>query len=244
MIGASLKMQWKEDEMKKKLGIILVACLSFALCAVLSACGAPDKSLYVGTWELQDSNSETFDADTLDLMQTLDVKVTLSLSDDNTGTLNYLGNDPHSATWKISSNSEGEVSIDGATNKLTLENGVLTMTSEDGTFMSFSKVSDDPMAAAANVPAASDSAASASAESASSESASAASASAESASSEEAADADENGQDDEAVDADEGGDEEVIYYEDETSDGEVDEWAGDDAEVYDDSEYQEDGEEA
>lgn len=233
--------------MKKKLGIILAACLSLALCAVLSACGMADKSLYVGTWELQDSNSETFDADTMDLMKTLDVKVTLSLADDNTGTLNYLGNDPHSATWKISSNSEGEVSIDGATNTLKLENDVLTMTFEDGTYMSFSKVSDEPLAASANVSATSDSAASAEAASsgaASAESASAEAVSAESASSEATANVDEESQDDESVGTDEENGETGDGVDYDTAEGEVDEWTDDGGEVYDDSEYQEGGEEA
>lgn len=156
--------------MKQRIGIILAACLSFALCMALSACAFTDKSLYVGTWELQESNSETFDSDTMDLMKTLDVKVTLSLVDDSTGTLNYLGTDPHSVTWKATSNKEGELSVDGETNTLALEEGVLTMTDAKGTYMAFVKVSDEPLAASAAASPTSDGASSASAESASSQS--------------------------------------------------------------------------
>ena len=137
--------------MKQKIGIILVACLSFALCMALSACVLTNKSLYVGTWELQDSNSDTFDSDTMELMKTLDVKVTLSLVDDGTGTLNYLGTDPHSVTWKASSNTEGELSIGDGTDTLSLQEGVLTMTDDEGTYMTFVKVSDEPTTASAAV---------------------------------------------------------------------------------------------
>jgi len=129
----------------------------------------------VGTWELQESNGDTFDADTMELMKTLDVKVTLSLVDDSTGTLNYLGNDPHSVTWKASSNTEGELSVDEETYTLALNEGMLTMTDAEGTYMTFAKVSDEPLAASAAVTsAASEEASPASSESASSESVNAA----------------------------------------------------------------------
>ena len=95
--------------------------------------------------------------------------MTLALSDDGTGTLNYLGTDPHSVTWTASSNTEGELSVDGGTNALALEEGVMTMTDEEGTFMTFVKVSDEPTAATVAASAASDQASSASAESASSQ---------------------------------------------------------------------------
>ena len=161
--------------MKQKIGIILVTCLAFSLCMALSACVLTNKSLYVGTWELQDSNGDTFDSDTMELMKTLDIEVTLSLVDDNTGTLNYLGNDPHSVTWKASSNTEGELSVDEETYTLALDEGVLTMTDAEGTYMTFAKVSDEPLSASAAVSsAASEKASSASAEPASSESANAA----------------------------------------------------------------------
>ena len=206
--------------MKQKIGIILVACLSFALCMALSACVMTNKSLYVGTWELQDSNSDTFDSETMELMRTLDVKVTLSLVDDGTGTLNYLGNDPHSVTWQASSNTEGELSVDGEKNALSLEEGVLTMTDDEGTFMTFAKVSDEPTSASAAV--------------ASSESAPASSASAESASSEDTEGA-------EGEEVDEGAETEVSNDE-EAADGEVDEWtedAGDEGDYTDAEEGQE-----
>lgn len=201
--------RWKEDEMKQKIGIILIACLSFALCMALSSCIMTNKSLYVGTWELQDSNSDTFDSDTMELMQTLDVKVTLSLVDDGTGTLNFLGTDPHSVTWQASSNTEGELSVDGEKNTLSLAEGVLTMTDDEGTFMTFAKVSDEPM--------------SASAAATSSESAPESSASAESTSPEDT-------EDTEGIEGEEGvdGEEAETANDGETADAEAGEWTEDD----------------
>lgn len=220
IMGPSTQLQWKEDEMKQKIGIILVACLSFALCMALSACVMTNKSLYVGTWELQDSNSDTFDSDTMELMKTLDVKVTLSLVDDDTGTLNYLGTDPHSVTWKASSNTEGELNVDGEKCTLSLKEGVLTMTDDEGTFMTFAKVSDEPTSASAVVE--------------SSEPALESSASAESASSKDA----ESTEGEES----ENGDETESDYGEETSDDETGEWtedAGDEGDYTDDGESSE-----
>lgn len=205
--------------MKQRIGIILVACLSFALCMALSACVFTNKSLYVGTWELQESNSETFDSDTMELMETLDVKVTLSLVDDGTGTLNYLGTDPHSVTWKATSNKEGELNVDGETNTLALEEGVLTMTDAEGTYMTFAKVSDEPLAASAAASPASNEASSASTESASSQAS-------------ESADGEE-GEDAEGTEATEGTE---TAEDGDTSTDEVDEWTedatGEDSELY------------
>ncbi|MBR0403822.1 MAG: hypothetical protein IJI68_01270 [Eggerthellaceae bacterium] len=214
--------------MKQKIGIILVACLSFALCMALSACVLTNKSLYVGTWELQDSNGDTFDSDTMELMKTLDVKVTLSLVDDGTGTLNYLGTDPHSVTWKASSNTEGELSVDGETNKLSLNEAVLTMTDDEGTYMTFAKVSDEPVAASAAV--------------ASSKSAPEGSASSESASS-EAAESTEKQQDGAAEEQQgENGEETEATADGETVNDEAGEWNEGAADVGD-SAYEDEGQE-
>lgn len=131
--------------MRSKVSIIAVICFTFALCFTLFAlvgCGA-NKSLYTGTWVLQDSNDETFDSDTLTLMDTLDVRVTLTLEDDGTGTLNYLGNNPNTVTWEAKSDTEGTLTLDDSQSTLTLEEDVLTMTDADGTYMEFVR-SDEP----------------------------------------------------------------------------------------------------
>ena len=132
--------------MGKRIGAIATACLALALCLAFAGCGASvDKSLYTGTWALESSNDSTFDAKTLELMKSLDVQVSLTLNDDGTGTLNLLGNDPHAVTWQASSNSEGELEIDGSTAKLTLEEGKLTMTDASDVYMAFVR-SDAPTA--------------------------------------------------------------------------------------------------
>ena len=102
-----------------------------------------DKKLYVGTWELQSSSDATFDSKTIELMKTLDVAVTLTLVDDGTGALNYLGTDSHDAKWQASSNTEGKITIDDKDMTIALEEGKLTMTDADGAHMEFAKVSDE-----------------------------------------------------------------------------------------------------
>ena len=134
-----------------------------------------DKKLYVGTWELQSSSDETFDSKTMELMKTLDVAVTLTLADDGTGVLNYLGSDSHNATWQATSNTEGKITVDDKEMTLALEESKLTMTDADGGHMEFAKVSDEVIEAkpaATSSASASASAASASAASADNETAS------------------------------------------------------------------------
>ena len=151
--------------MKQKLSTIIVACIAFALCLAFAGCGVMvDKKLYVGTWELQSSSDATFDSKTIELMKTLDVAVTLTLADDGTGALNYLGSDSHDAKWQASSNTEGKITIDDKDMTIALEEGKLTMTDADGAHMEFAKVSDEVIEAK---PAATSSAASTSASAAS-----------------------------------------------------------------------------
>lgn len=156
--------------MKQKLSTIIVACIAFALCLAFAGCGVMvDKKLYVGTWELQSSSDATFDSKTIELMKTLDVAVTLTLADDGTGALNYLGSDSHDAKWQASSNTEGKITIDDKDMTIALEEGKLTMTDADGAHMEFAKVSDEVIEAkpaATSSASASASAASASAASA------------------------------------------------------------------------------
>ena len=152
--------------MKQKLSTIIVACFVFALCLAFAGCGVMvDKKLYVGTWELQSSSDETFDSKTMELMKTLDVAVTLTLADDGTGVLNYLGSDSHNATWQATSNTEGKITVDDKEMTLALEESKLTMTDADGGHMEFAKVSDEVIEAK---PAVSSSASSASSSSAAS----------------------------------------------------------------------------
>ena len=162
--------------MKQKLSTIIVACIAFALCLAFAGCGVMvDKKLYVGTWELQSSSDATFDSKTIELMKTLDVAVTLTLADDGTGALNYLGSDSHDAKWQASSNTEGKITIDDKDMTIALEEGKLTMTDADGAHMEFAKVSDEVIEAkpaATSSASASASAASASAASADTETAS------------------------------------------------------------------------
>ena len=150
--------------MKLKAVIAALVCMVCASCMVLAGCSSVDKSLYVGTWTMQSSNDETFDADTMELMKTLDVQVSLTLNEDGTGTLNMLGNDPHDVTWEATSNTEGTATIDGGAAKLSLEEGSLTLEDAGGVVMTFAR--SEASAASASASAASASTESAAASSA------------------------------------------------------------------------------
>ena len=168
--------------MKQKFSIVAALGFALVLCFALVGCGGVDKSLYTGDWTLESGTDKNLDADSIALMKTLGMEVRLTLNDDETGKLVLFG-DSRDITWKATSNTEGEVSIDGASATLKLEDEKLTISDANGTSMTFAKA--DGPAPAASAP--SSSSASASAASADAQDAEAAS---EGAASDEAASGD------------------------------------------------------
>ena len=161
--------------MSKKIGIIAAACFALALCFALVGCGGVDKSAYVGSWELESGSDESLDAESIELMKSLGLEVTLTLSEDGTGSLDLFG-ETTDLTWEAKSNSEGTITLNDSTAALKLVDGKLTLEDATGSSMTFAK----------------EDASSASSASASSESASSDAASSDEAASSDAADSDES----------------------------------------------------
>ena len=125
--------------MGKKLGIIAAVCCALALCFALVGCGA-DKSNYTGEWNLAYGSDENLDADSIALMDSLGLKVKLTLNDDGSGTLDLFG-ETMQAKWEASSNAEGKIALEGSEAKMTLANGELTITDSTGATMTFKRPS-------------------------------------------------------------------------------------------------------
>lgn len=125
--------------MGKKLGLIAALCCAFVLCFALVGCGA-DKSNYTGEWKLAYGSDENLDADSIALMDSLGMSVTLTLNDDGTGALNLFG-DTQEVKWEASSNEEGKITLDGSEAAMTLEEGELTITDKTDASMTFKRPS-------------------------------------------------------------------------------------------------------
>lgn len=125
--------------MSKKLGIIVALCCALVMCFALVGCGA-DKSNYTGEWKLAYGSDENLDADSIQLMDSLGLAVTLTLNEDGTGKLDLFG-DSMEAKWEVKSNTEGKIALDGSEAKMTLENEELTITDGSGATMSFKRPS-------------------------------------------------------------------------------------------------------
>ena len=165
--------------MTKRIGIIAAVCFAFAFCFALVGCGGVDKSAYVGTWDLESGSDESLSADSIELMKSLGLDVTITLKDDGTGSLNLFGEETD-LDWEATSSTEGSVSFNGNSAALKLSDGKLILEDSTGSSMTFKK--SDATASTAS---------SASAEAASSEAASSEAAASDEAASSEAAASDE-----------------------------------------------------
>ena len=125
--------------MRLKAGFAVALCFACVLCLALVGCGSVDKSQYVGTWSLESSNDETFDSNTISMMKSLDLDVTLTFREDGTGVLDMMGNDSHDVTWEASSSTEGTATLDGATSKIELADDTLSLVDGNGMTMTFKK---------------------------------------------------------------------------------------------------------
>ena len=125
----------------KKLSIIAALCCVAALCFTLVACGGGvDKSNYTGDWKLAYGSDENLDADSIELMNSLGLSVTLTVNEDGTGSLDLFG-DNMEAKWEASSNSEGTITLDGNEAKMKLENSELTIVDSTEASMTFKRAS-------------------------------------------------------------------------------------------------------
>lgn len=129
--------------MGKKLGIVAVCALALALCFALVGCGV-DKSKYTGEWQLAYGSDENLDADSIALMDSLGLKVVLTLNEDGTGSLDMFG-EKLSVSWEAKGNTEGTFTVtDNGTEtsadlSLSESGDELTITDSTGASMTFKR---------------------------------------------------------------------------------------------------------
>lgn len=126
----------------KKIGIIAVLACAFVLCFSLVACGggSVDKSKFVGSWTLESGSDENLDADSIELMKSLGLEVTLVLNEDDTGSIDMFGQ-KEDITWEASSATEGKMTMtDAGSANIKIDGDKLVM-SDDSASMTFAKSS-------------------------------------------------------------------------------------------------------
>ena len=127
--------------MARRIGIIAALCCAFALCFALVGCGGGlDKSNYTGDWKLAYGSDENLDADSIELMNSLGLSVTLTLNEDGTGSLDLFG-DKMEAKWEAKDNTEGTITLDGNEATMKLENEQLTIVDSTNASMTFKRPS-------------------------------------------------------------------------------------------------------
>lgn len=126
--------------MIRKIGIIAALCCVFALCFALVGCGGVDKSKYTGDWKLAYGSDENLDAESIQLMESLGLSVTLTLNEDGSGSLDLFG-EKMDAKWEASSNTEGKITLDGSEAKIKLSDAELVIEDSTGSSMAFKRPS-------------------------------------------------------------------------------------------------------
>ena len=126
--------------MSRKIGIIATVCFALALCFALVGCGGVDKSNYTGDWKLAYGSDENLDADSIQLMDSLGLSVTLTLKDDGSGSMNLFGENKD-VKWEASSNTEGKITLDGSEAKMQLANNELSIVDSTNASMTFKRPS-------------------------------------------------------------------------------------------------------
>ena len=124
--------------MSRKIGIIAALCCAFVLCFAIVGCSGVDKGNYTGDWKLAYGSDENLDADSIELMESLGLAVTLTLNDDGTGSLSLFG-EKTEAKWEASSNTEGKITLDGSEAAMKLANGELTIVDSTNASMTFKR---------------------------------------------------------------------------------------------------------
>ena len=106
----------------------------------LSDLGGVDKSKYTGDWKLAYGSDENLDADSIKLMESLGLSVTLTLNEDGSGSLDLFG-EKQDAKWEASSNTEGKITLNGSEAKIKLTDSDLTIEDSTGASMTFKRPS-------------------------------------------------------------------------------------------------------
>ena len=127
--------------MAKKIGIVAALYCVFALCFALIGCGGGvDKSNYTGEWKLAYGSDENLDAESIELMRSLGLSVTLTLNEDGSGTLDLFG-ESSDAKWDAKSNTEGTITLTAGDGTMKLADGKLTIEDSTGSSMTFERSS-------------------------------------------------------------------------------------------------------
>ncbi len=130
--------------MKKRI-IALFASLAVA-CLVLVGCGgggADPKAAFTGTWKLSGmtQNGQEASSDDIALLESMGMEISVTLNEDGTGTLNYLG-ESTSGKWEASSATAGTFTVEGQpTITLSIKDNVLSM-DQEGSTLKFAKGTD------------------------------------------------------------------------------------------------------
>ena len=125
--------------MNKKIGIIAALACALVLCFALVGCsGNVDKTKFIGSWELESGSDENLDAESIELMKSLGLTVTLTLNEDGKGTMDLFG-EAMDVEWTAKSPTEGTMTIkdQGDANRK-IESEKL-MLSDASTSMTFAK---------------------------------------------------------------------------------------------------------
>ena len=124
--------------MNKRLAAIAAIVSVFVLCLCLTAC-AVDKTQFIGTWAFESGSEEGLDSESVELMKTFGLEATLTLAEDETGTLNLFGEETP-VTWSAKSSTEGTLSLESMGDaSMKIDDGRLVL-EDKGTSMTFKRV--------------------------------------------------------------------------------------------------------
>lgn len=128
--------------MNKKLGIVAALACAFVLCFALVGCGSAsvDKTKFIGSWGLESGSDKNLDAESIELMKSLGLEVTLTLNEDGTGKLDLFG-EASDVEWTASSATEGKLTLkDQGDADMKIDSDKLVL-SDASTSMTFAKKS-------------------------------------------------------------------------------------------------------
>lgn len=123
--------------MKKKLAAIAAIVGMVALCLCLTACSV-DKTQFIGTWAFESGSEQGLEAESVELMKTFGMETSLTLAEDETGTLDLFGENV-AVTWSAKSSTEGTVTLESmGTANMKVADGELVL-EDKGTSMTFKR---------------------------------------------------------------------------------------------------------
>lgn len=119
---------------------VLSLCIALVAGALVAACAPQvDTENYTGQWELAYGSEEGLDTDSIALAKSLGSSVILDLQENGTGTLDLYG-EVSNLTWTASSNTEGNIRIDGMGDaSMQLEDGSLSISDSEGGSLTFAR---------------------------------------------------------------------------------------------------------